>query len=58
MDSTQLRRDTTSLCLLAVAEPENLRESMRHEHALLVLAWTRLELSTDSDLCMLIELDR
>lgn len=31
---------------------------MRHEHALLVLAWTRLELSTNSDLCMLIELDR
>ena len=57
MDSTQLRRDTTPLCLLAVAEPENLRESMRHEHALLVLAWTRLKLSTNRDLCMLIPPD-
>jgi hypothetical protein len=36
---------------------ENLRERMRHEHALLVHAWTRLELSTSSDQCMINMID-
>jgi len=45
-------------CVFPRLQNRKICGDMRHEHVFSVLAWTRLELSTNSDLCMLIEPDR